>query len=102
MTPRERECLQAIIDMTVDGVAPSFDQLAERIGIKSKSGIARLTDSLVAQGYLRKRYRKRNSLTVVDQLVIFDHDLNRMTEAELSALGSRVEAALARKSEARA
>lgn len=100
MTPRERECLQAIKDLTVDGVTPKYDALAARLGIASKGGIARLTASLEAQGFLRKRYRKRGGLTVVDHPIIFDQDLNRMTVADLTSLATRVQAALDRKSEA--
>lgn len=102
MTPRERECLQAIKDLTVDGVPPNYDALAARLGVASKSGVSRMIESLVAQGYLRKRFAKRNGLTVVDHPVIFDQDLNRMSEADLVALGVRVAAALARKSGAQA
>lgn len=102
MTPRERECLQAIKDLTVDGMTPNYDALAAHLGIASKGGVSRMIESLVAQGYLRKRFRKRGGLTVVDHPVIFDQDLNRMTEADLVALGVRVAAALARKSGAQA
>lgn len=102
MTPRERECLQAIKDLTVDGVPPKYDVLAAHLGIASKSGVSRIVASLEAQGFLRKRFRKRGGLTVVDHPVIFDQDLNRMSEADLVALGARVQAALARKSGAQA
>ena len=100
MTPRESECLQAIKDLTVDGVSPNYDVLAARLGVASKSGVSRMIESLVAQGYLRKRFAKRNSLTVVDHPVIFDQDLNRMTVSDLTSLSLRIQAALARKSEA--
>jgi SOS-response transcriptional repressor LexA len=39
LTKRQAECLQAIADLTRDGVAPSISELQARLGLASKSQV---------------------------------------------------------------
>lgn len=54
LTAKQAELLGVIKDrIAKDGVAPSYDELAAAIGLKSKSGIVRLVKGLVERGHLR-------------------------------------------------
>lgn len=47
-----------------DGVAPSFDEMREQLGLKSKSGIHRLISALVERGYLQRLPHRARALEV--------------------------------------
>lgn len=94
MTPRERECLRAIEELTVDDVAPTMQELAERLRLKSKSGVHRLIESLEAQGRVTRgswgfgRHASRG-LRVVGH---FDAAaIDRMSHADLLALRAQID-----------
>ncbi len=44
--------IQARIDQT--GVAPSYPEMAEHLGVKSRSGVHAMVDRLVREGHLLK------------------------------------------------
>lgn len=98
MTPREKDCLDAIKALTVDGVAPTVQELANHIGLKSKSGAYRLIESLEAQGLVTRgpilwRNHGARKLAVVGH---FDSSaLDRMSHADLLALRSQIDRKLA-------
>lgn len=66
LTLRHRECLDVIRRLTVDGVPPSYSQIAREMHLKSKSGVWRLVDSLVARGHLQRGYRLAHSLVIIE------------------------------------
>lgn len=47
------------------GVAPSFDEMKTHAGLKSKSGIHRLINSLIERGFLKKLPNKARALKVI-------------------------------------
>ena len=47
------------------GVTPSFDEMKEALGLKSKSGIARLIQSLEERGFIRRLQNKARALEVI-------------------------------------
>jgi SOS-response transcriptional repressor LexA len=69
LTPRESDCLRTIRDLTSDGVPPSFQQIADVLGMASKSGVSRLLNSLRAQGVVWWNPDKPRSLIVLDDQV---------------------------------
>lgn len=68
MTPRERQCLAAISALTVDGVSPTYREIADAMGLKSKSNVHRFVSDLVRQGYISRRPHRENSLRVIPPL----------------------------------
>lgn len=68
MTNRQADCLRAIEDLTVDGVSPTFEQIAERIGVTSKSVIHRLVVGLERRGRLRRHPHRQQALEIVQPL----------------------------------
>lgn len=48
------------------GVSPSFEQMAEAVDLKSKSGVARLMDALEERGRIvRPPYRRARAIEIV-------------------------------------
>ena len=47
------------------GVSPSFDEMREAVGLKSKSGIHRLVQSLQERGFVRQLKNKARALEIV-------------------------------------
>ena len=62
LTPKQHECLQFIRSyVTMNGYSPSYDEIMAGIGLKSKSGIARLINGLVDRGHITTaRYKARS------------------------------------------
>jgi len=65
LTKKQRELLLLIHDRMQQGdVAPSFDEMRESLGLKSKSGIHRLITALVERGYLERLPHRARALEV--------------------------------------
>jgi len=75
MTPRQKDMLDAIRDLTVDGVSPTYEQLRIKLGIASKSGVCRMVDALERQGYVRRVAFARQTLEVVAAPRLHGNDL---------------------------
>lgn len=67
MTLRQKQALDVIKAFWAEhGYAPSFEVIARGLNIKSKGGVARIIDSLVASGYVTKQPRRARSVRPVD------------------------------------
>lgn len=65
LTKKQKELLLLIHDRMQGGdVAPSFDEMREALGLKSKSGIHRLITGLVERGYLERLPHRARALEV--------------------------------------
>lgn len=65
LTQKQRELLILIHERMQDGeIAPSFDEMREELGLKSKSGIHRLITALVERGYLERLPNRARALEV--------------------------------------
>ncbi len=65
LTRKQRELLLLIHNHMKDGdIAPSFDEMREELGLKSKSGIHRLITALVERGYLERLPHRARALEV--------------------------------------
>lgn len=97
MTPRQSACLIAIRDLTVDGVSPTLQEIADHIGAASRSKVHYLIAALLEQGHLRRPIGRRSyrNLEVVSSRLVTDADIARMDDDELASLGQRVSAAVA-------
>lgn len=83
MTPRLQACLDAIELLTVDGVSPSYQQIADHLGIASKGRVCRMVDDLVSRGRIVRVPRRQRSLRLAGgdgEAVPFDE----MAEAVLA------------------
>lgn len=65
LTKKQRELLLFIHERMAGGdVAPSFEEMKEALGLKSKSGIHRLISALVERGYLERLPHRARALEV--------------------------------------
>jgi len=65
LTKKQRDLLLFINDYTKKtGCSPSFDEMKDGLGLKSKSGIHRLISSLVERGFIDKMANKARALEV--------------------------------------
>ena len=66
LTTKQRDLLILIHNRLHDtGIAPSFDEMREAVGLKSKSGIHRLITALEERGFLRRLPQRARALEVV-------------------------------------
>jgi len=80
LTRKQYELLMYIQDrLTVTGVSPSFEEMKDALGLKSKSGIHRLITGLVEREFIRRLPHRARALEV----------LKLPENAESAGLGSR-------------
>ena len=66
LTRKQRELLQFIQERLADsGVSPSFDEMKEALGLKSKSGVHRLITGLEERGFIRRLPHRARALEIM-------------------------------------
>lgn len=66
LTRKQRELLSFINDrIKAEGVSPSFDEMKEALGLKSKSGIHRLITGLEERGFIRRLPHRARALEIL-------------------------------------
>lgn len=82
LSARQRECLSAIKDLTVDGVSPSYDEIQDRLRLASKSGVHRLLHGLKDRGHIEFEPGHGRSVRVIGAGFSPD-ELNKMSDEAL-------------------
>lgn len=83
LTRKQKELLLLIREkMTREGVTPSFDEMKEALGLRSKSGIHRLITGLEERGFIRRLPHRARALEIL-----------RLPDAEDSKLVGKVKEA---------
>ena len=90
MTPRQKQVLDAIRALTVDGVAPSFEEIREHYGRSSKGEIHRMVSALENAGYLVRLPHLKRSIVLTTP-----EPLDAMSPEALLALRSEIDRRLA-------
>ncbi len=66
LTRKQKELLLLIRDrLAADGVPPSFDEMKEALGLKSKSGIHRLITGLEERGFIKRLAHRARALEIL-------------------------------------
>lgn len=66
LTRKQKELLLLIRDrLAADGVPPSFDEMKEELGLKSKSGIHRLITGLEERGFIKRLPHRARALEIL-------------------------------------
>jgi repressor LexA len=66
LTRKQRELLKFIQNRLGDsGISPSFDEMKEALGLRSKSGVHRLITGLEERGFIRRLPHRARALEVV-------------------------------------
>ena len=65
LTKQQRKLLEVIREsLTSNGSAPSFDEMKDALGLKSKSGVHRLIKGLEERGFIRRLPHRARALEV--------------------------------------
>src|ERR1700735_3902808 len=65
LTRKQKELLLLIRErMDADGVPPSFDEMKEALGLRSKSGIHRLITGLEERGFIKRLPHRARALDI--------------------------------------
>jgi repressor LexA len=71
MTPRQSATLDFVRDFWEEhNFSPSYDEIREGIGLKSKSGVWFLLNALEQQGYVVRTFNESRSVTPVEFLPV--------------------------------
>ncbi len=82
LTKKQRDLLILIHERLAKGdVAPSFDEMKDALGLKSKSGVHRLIGALEERGFLERLPNKARALHIRKLPDGYDPAPNDMTEA---------------------
>ncbi|MDB5397596.1 MAG: lexA [Rhodospirillales bacterium] len=66
LTRKQHELLMLIHErMQAEGIPPSFDEMKDALGLKSKSGVHRLVSALEERGFLRRLHHRARALEVI-------------------------------------
>jgi repressor LexA len=66
LTAKQRELLLLIDDrLKTGGISPSFDEMRDALGLKSKSGVHRLISALEERGFIRRLPNRARALEVL-------------------------------------
>ncbi|MBC6444009.1 MAG: transcriptional repressor LexA [Alphaproteobacteria bacterium GM202ARS2] len=66
LTKRQRDLLILLDErLRVDGISPSFDEMRESLGLRSKSGVHRLLGSLQERGFIRRLPHRARAIEVL-------------------------------------
>ena len=76
LTARQKDLFDFIVQyiQKTDGVPPSYDEMAEGLNLKAKSGINRLINGLEERGYIRRLPSRSRAIEIVER-----HDKSAFT-----------------------
>jgi SOS-response transcriptional repressor LexA len=94
LTHQQGKCLRAIRDLTHDGIAPTYDELRQALGLASKSGVYRLLRGLSRRGMIDFLPNQARSVRILPT-AIGPSDLVRLTSAELRTTAAHIAGLLA-------
>lgn len=83
LTPQQRQLLQFIKTYLAKnkGVGPSFDEMKDALGLKSKSGAHRLITALEERGLICRVHNRSRAIEIVERDPLADASLDRLISA---------------------
>jgi SOS-response transcriptional repressor LexA len=94
MTKQQRDLLTFIDEFIIEnGYSPSFREMQDALGLKSKSGVFRLLRGLEEQGRIRRLHYRKRALEVIKNPEI-PLDLSQLSYAALAKEAKRRHLAL--------
>lgn len=103
MTPKQLRLFRFIDDYITEngGVAPSFSEMRGHMGLRSKSGVHRMVESLEASGWIWRGHYRSRSIRILkrpgDQAMPKPSDIEpteRMTRAGAAAMTTLIDAGI--------
>jgi len=99
LTKKQKELLDYItIVNKKNGISPSYEEMKEKLKLKSKSGIHRIISALEERGFIRKLANKARAIEILDNnknVTQIDENINKNVEIPLYgkiAAGTPIEA----------
>ena len=93
LTKKQSKLLQYLKQkMKKDNVSPSFEEMKNAMGLKSKSGIQRLINGLVERGFIEKKINKKRAINILDNTKIKNNSLIELPLLGKIAAGNPIEA----------
>lgn len=89
LTKVQADVLQALRVLTIDGVAPSFEEIMAHAGIASKSSVHRILNRLEDRRYIRRMHYKARAIKLIDR-----DPLDGLSPDALRALRQSIDARL--------
>ena len=81
LTRKQRELLMFLEErISKSGVTPSFEEMKDKVGLKSKSGIHRLISALEDRGFIKKLPFKARAIEILKLPNIKQRPLDKKTE----------------------
>ena len=81
LTRKQRELLMFLEErISQSGVTPSFEEMKDKVGLKSKSGIHRLISALEDRGFIKKLPFKARAIEILKSPNIKQRPLDEKTE----------------------
>ena len=81
LTRKQRELLMFLEErISLSGVTPSFEEMKDKVGLKSKSGIHRLISALEDRGFIKKLPFKARAIEILKLPNIKQKPLDEKTE----------------------
>lgn len=69
MTPQQKRLYDIICaEVSANGFCPSFEEMRERMGLASKSGIHRILGGLEERGYIRRLPHRARAIEIIKEL----------------------------------
>ncbi|WP_412506197.1 LexA family protein [Roseovarius sp. SYSU LYC5161] len=66
LTPRQHECWRFLASYTrAHGYSPSFEEIAEAMGLASKSNVHRLLQALEQRGFIRRMPGLQRAIEII-------------------------------------
>lgn len=65
LTRRAHDLLQFLTERGKTGVPPSFEEMKDHLGLRSKSGVHRLIRMLEERGYIRRLHNRVRAIEVI-------------------------------------
>jgi SOS-response transcriptional repressor LexA len=97
-TDRQGECLDIIRESIAEtGTAPSYDEIADRMGLVSKGNVVRYVNGLEERGLIRRIPRRARAIEIVEPRLPTPAELQRMTLADLERHLGHISGVLAHK-----
>jgi repressor LexA len=86
LTRKQKDLLVLIRDrLAADGVPPSFDEMKDAIGLKSKSGIHRLIMGLEERGFIKRMPHRARALEIMRMPEGLDNKPAKMASRKMRA-----------------
>ena len=90
LTIMQARALDAIRAGTIGGVSPSYAEIADRLGLATRSGVHRLVTQLEGRGKIRRRPNSARSLEIVGEETFVPLTIQRLRAMPLKFLTEEI------------